>query len=483
MLESGADCDTSTENVTYTVGHGSEKARSELAVKGDFKDCEDAEDEERSPANSVCLFIYSHIVKIIFSITLTALMVFFVWLIISLRRQHVQAHDIGLIIASFFVLGGLPINIWLIVMHLQHYTQPALQKLVIRVLWMVPIYAINSWLALYFTKQAIYFNTFRSCYEAFVVYSFHIYLTKSLERLQGGRQEMLEMLQEKPDYEHFAPFCWMDNTKMGKPFLQMSRRGVLAYVVVRVCTALVAVPLECVGWYGDGTIDFGNGFVYLCIVNNVAAVWGLYCLIAFFQVLSKELAPIRPLPKFLCVKLVVFFSYWQGMLLSVLAFVGVLKDSTWNNEQFSSKDVQNNVQNFLICIEMLFFSIAHHFAFSYREYSGEFGATVDPSQPWYHALWVFDMGDMVADVKEHAPFVRRKASEKTRLLDDVSPGPASQCNDNAAFDAGLGSDATVKKECDECPEEYNIRRGIDVYAPPPEYAPPGYAPPGDGESF
>jgi hypothetical protein len=37
---------------------------------------------------------------------------------------------------------------------------------------MVPIYSIESWLALRFNEQKLYLETMREAYEAYVVYSF-----------------------------------------------------------------------------------------------------------------------------------------------------------------------------------------------------------------------------------------------------------------------------------------------------------------------
>ena len=45
-----------------------------------------------------------------------------------------------------------------------------------RILWMVPIYAVNSWLALRFVNASIYLDTVRECYEAYVLYNFFAFL-------------------------------------------------------------------------------------------------------------------------------------------------------------------------------------------------------------------------------------------------------------------------------------------------------------------
>ena len=40
---------------------------------------------------------------------------------------------------------AVPISIYGIHMHLAHHSKPHVQRHVIRVLWMVPIYALNAW--------------------------------------------------------------------------------------------------------------------------------------------------------------------------------------------------------------------------------------------------------------------------------------------------------------------------------------------------
>ena len=60
------------------------------------------------------------------------------------NHEFSKSQETEAIVAGIFVLFAIPISIWEIIQHVVHYRQPNLQKYVIRILWMVPIYALNS---------------------------------------------------------------------------------------------------------------------------------------------------------------------------------------------------------------------------------------------------------------------------------------------------------------------------------------------------
>ena len=57
----------------------------------------------------------------------------------------------------------------------------------------VPIYAIESWLALRFQEYKVYIETPRDAYEAYVIYSFYSLMVESL----GSRAALAELLEER----------------------------------------------------------------------------------------------------------------------------------------------------------------------------------------------------------------------------------------------------------------------------------------------
>ncbi|KAK0150274.1 Transmembrane protein 184B [Merluccius polli] len=100
-------------------------------------------------------------------------------------------------ISGFFVWTALILTCHQIYMHLRFYRAPNEQRHIVRILFIVPIYAFDSWLSLlFFTNDQyyVYFDTIRDCYEAFVIYNF---LSLCYEYL-GGESAIMAEIRGKP---------------------------------------------------------------------------------------------------------------------------------------------------------------------------------------------------------------------------------------------------------------------------------------------
>jgi len=72
----------------------------------------------------------------------------------------------------------------------------------------------------------------------------------------------------------------------------------------------------------------------------------------------------RPISKFLCVKAVVFFIFWQQIAISVLAYYNIIVAS----HDWTVDDIGYALQNFVVTIEMYILSIAFAYAFGLKSY-------------------------------------------------------------------------------------------------------------------
>lgn len=284
--------------------------------------------------------------------------------------------------AGGFVLLTFPISISLIVSHLTHWTKPSIQKYVVRIIWMVPLYSIESWLALRFKHFALYIETLREAYEAYVVFSFLYFLIALL----GEEAQLISILKEKPESRgrHTFPLnLILSPWIMGHELLHKCKVGVLQYVVIKNLVALAIVIMETLGIFHEGVFRLDGGYLYVCVISNISQIWALYCLILFYFALREDLQPWRPVGKFLCVKAVVFWTWWQSLLINVIG-AAVQGDNQTPVKMFLSergietispahqeKEWTKGLQDYLICVEMLIASIAFTYAFTYKDYERE----------------------------------------------------------------------------------------------------------------
>ncbi|CAL1530878.1 unnamed protein product [Lymnaea stagnalis] len=343
--------------------------------------------------------------------------------------DHVQAWFIG----GMFVLMALPISFWGILQHIINYTSPYLQRHIIRILWMVPIYALNAWFALRFPEAAIYLDTLRECYEAYVIYNFMAYL---LSFLHHEYPDLTKQVEGKTVYFIF-PLCLLPSCRNGQKFIQRCKHGVLQYTLVRPAMTIIAFFCEMGGKYDEGDFNFVTAWSYIVIISNMSQIFAMYCLVLFYRAFREELKPLRPVPKFLCVKAVVFLSFWQALLIAALAKTGAIpSDGPWIFYK-NIKEVSTGIQDFVICIEMFLAAIAHYFSFSHKPFVN---LAADQQNCCDSFLSMWDVRDVTGDVLEHARFIgtgvhktlsrgkrfMTKENERTPLLTDTSQ--ASGCD-------------------------------------------------------
>jgi len=330
----------------------------------------------------------SFLARVLFWISLLAMVGGVFWYSRELALHGTETEHIAWFSAGAFVILGFPISIYGIIMHLSNYYQPNIQCYVVRILWMVPLYSIESWLCLRFHTWAIYIETLRDCYESFVLYCFLQYLIEVL----GGEEALIILLKDKSPTRgvHYMPLHWcMKPWIMGQPISKMvlakhnknipvyktevqwtspffvkCKFGVLQYVLLKCVSSIFVMVFEVYGLYKEGDFTPKGGYLYICILTNTSQCWALYCMIFFYYATKTELEPIRPVGKFLSVKALVFFTWWQSVGISILYQLDLITEI----ESWSAEDVAKALQDYLICIEMFVGAIVHTYVFPHTDY-------------------------------------------------------------------------------------------------------------------
>lgn len=150
-------------------------------------------------------------------------------------------HHFGLILSATFGAIAVVIAFFLILRHATHYLKPYEQKQyvqpslltapieayehsIIRILVMIPIYAVVSFLSYLYYKKAIYFELLRDCYEAFAIASFFTLMCHYIAPNLHDQKEYFRNVQPK---NWVWPMTWMQKCSGGedKGWLRKPRSG------------------------------------------------------------------------------------------------------------------------------------------------------------------------------------------------------------------------------------------------------------------
>ena len=76
-----------------------------------------------------------------------------------------SARGILLTSAGSFSFLAVCFSTWLINQHHYNMTEYSVQSKIIGIIWMIPIYSIDSFLSLLFPSVSLYIDMLRDCYE------------------------------------------------------------------------------------------------------------------------------------------------------------------------------------------------------------------------------------------------------------------------------------------------------------------------------
>lgn len=280
---------------------------------------------------------------------------------LPLFLQTTTAH----LLAATFVWAAIIISCHHIYQHLRFYTLPSEQRCIVRILFIVPIFGFDSWLSLFFINRSayVYFDSIRDWYEAFVIYNF---MSLCYEYL-GGENNIMSEIRGKPiQTSWYYGSCFFKGRTYTIGFLRFCKQATLQFCIIKPLMSALTLILQASGYYKDGDWSFSSSYIYITMIYNISVSLALYGLILFYQATKEILSPYEPVWKFLSVKSIIFMSFWQAVTLAVFEKVGILKPYT---DEAVPGAVAAGYQNFLICIEMFFASIALRYAFPYEIYS------------------------------------------------------------------------------------------------------------------
>ncbi|KAK7284481.1 hypothetical protein RJT34_19227 [Clitoria ternatea] len=282
------------------------------------------------------------------------------------------------VVAFFCTTGAIALAVLHIYRHLLNYTEPTYQRFIVRIIFMVPVYALMSFLSLVLPESSIYFNSIREVYEAWVIYNF---LSLCLAWVGGPGAVVISLSGRVLKPSLCLMTCCFPPIPLDGRFIRKCKQGCLQFVILKPILVVVTLILYAKGMYKDGNFNPNQSYLYLTIIYTVSYTMALYALVLFYVACKDLLQPFNPVPKFIIIKSVVFLTYWQGVLFFLAAKSGFIQNA----------DEAALLQNFIICVEMLVAAIGHFYAFPYKEYSGaNIGGSCGLTASLSHALKLND---------------------------------------------------------------------------------------------
>ncbi|KAL9260308.1 Transmembrane protein 184B-like protein [Drosera capensis] len=290
-----------------------------------------------------------------------------------------------ILIALPCTLGAIGMAVFHIYRHLRNYTEPTYQRYIVRIIFMVPVYALMSFLSLVSPKRSIYFNSLREIYEAWVIYNF---LSLCLAWVGGPGAVVLSLNGRILKPSVCLMTCCFPPMPLDGRFIRRCKQGCLQFVILKPISVALTFILYAKGKYEDGDFNANQSYLYLTIIYTISYSVALYALALFYVACRDLLKPFNPVPKFVLIKSVVFLTYWQKQFLTFglprrppASGHGIQLREYWFFLAAKSgfiKDAQDaaDFQDFIICVEMLIAAAGHFYAFPYKEYAG---ANIDVS--------------------------------------------------------------------------------------------------------
>lgn len=265
-------------------------------------------------------------------------------------------------IGGYCALFATVLSLFQILEHLTCFSDPECQTKVVRILFMVPLYGMISWFSLLAPSAAEYLNLVRDAYESYAIYAFF----QLMIALMGGIDTLYRelMIEERPPIPHFFPLCYLEPIKVTPTFVQNCRICLFQFMLLKPLVTILVAVLTAKDQMGSLT-DLTKGYFWTTLVYNVSITIAFGALLYFYTGLKVFMEGKNAFFKFLCVKSVIFLSFWQGLFIAILHATGLLPSFPY----WTAEEAPIALQNLLICVEMMFVAFAHKYCFGSDEYA------------------------------------------------------------------------------------------------------------------
>ncbi|KAH0855554.1 LOW QUALITY PROTEIN: hypothetical protein HID58_007910 [Brassica napus] len=209
------------------------------------------------------------------------------------------------IVAFLCTVGAIALAIFHIYRHLLNYTEPTYQRYIVRIVFMVPVYAFMSFLSLVLPRSSIYFDSIR---EVLGDLQLPIPVFGLGWRSRSSSAQLKRPLFTTIMVSHDLLLSSLNTRRAFYSEMQArlsAIRNPEAYPGGCHTSALREREVQGRNFNPD------QAYLYLPSSTHISYTVALYALVLFYMACRDLLQPFNPVPKFVIIKSVVFLTYWQ----------------------------------------------------------------------------------------------------------------------------------------------------------------------------
>jgi len=282
----------------------------------------------------------------------------------SLEDGRLEPHQIGWIVSGACTVATVLITTYSVFSHLLHYHAPAEQRQIIRILYLPPVFGIISFFSYRYFRDYTYYELVQIIYEAVTITAFMLLIIQFVATTASGNSAE-NAIARKDKKKLPLPLCCWRYRPTKAYFMYTIKWSVMQYVLIRPAVSIAGIITNAFGLYCEsGGYSPHFAYAYLEAVDFISITIALYGLFVFYTLTRQELQAKRPLAKFLAIKLIVFATFYQGFVFSILSRTGTIKASTY----WTVDNVANGLSALCLTVEMVFFSLFMVWAYPVSEY-------------------------------------------------------------------------------------------------------------------
>lgn len=280
--------------------------------------------------------------------------------------MQMDRRTLTLLGAAGCTMLSMHFTVQLLSQHLFYWKNPKEQKAIVIIILMAPLYAIDAFVGLVDIEGSetffMFLDSIKECYEGLVIAKF-LALMYSYLNISISQNRVPDEIKGREIHHSFPMTLFQPRTvHLDHQTLKLLKYWTWQFAIIRPVLSILMIVLQLLGLYAQW-ISWT-----FSIILNISVSLALYSLVIFYHVFAKELAPHKPLAKFLCVKGIVFFCFWQGFVLDILASTGIIRS---HHFWLDVEHIQAALQNVLICLEMVVFSVIQQYAYHVHPYAGD----------------------------------------------------------------------------------------------------------------